>query len=509
MADLFESIVEQIASKTMSGLITKERQRDISLIGKSWDFYNGDQEGYIRKYRGEDEDDYKDKDKPTFNYTKLIIDEYVAGVFGKPVQVEFNEEADSDRWGDITKPITFVGQVPFMKKVQRISEISETAAVMVRYDESREMPFFEDIRGEFLTFLPKDNNPKEIGVLVISYIYDTGIPDPSQRFMERIEIWDEERWEIWVNSPTMKRKEKIAGDDNPYGIIPVSLFRPDEDDNSFYGKGACRDLVTINEVYNNLWTALTRISTFQSFSILVIQSENEIKVEVAPTRYLKLPETDKAEVKYVTPSAKIEEVRKVLMSLKEDLQDFSRVPSSVFSSQGSKGAPQSGYALKIKRIPIEEVWENRRVSYGPAYANLAAMTMHIDAIHKGSNPGDKYLVDGLPTVEFSSTVPGLSPQEQLIQDQFDLRYNIITPVDIVLRAKPGLTRDEALEELLRNKEENMKLGVTAAGIVDVTGQSAALENILAGEREQEQNKNKDDTDIKTPTPPPATDKSEE
>jgi len=485
MPDLFESIVNQITSKSMGGLITEERKSDIALIGKSWDFYDGNQKQYIKQYRGEEADDYLDKDKPTFNYTKLIVDEYISGVFGKPIEVDFGEDVYNSRWKEIVTPISFSHQLPFMKRVQKISEISETCLVMVRWDSSRKLPFFEDIRGEFVSFLPKEENPKEIGTLIISYIYDTGIPDPTRRFMERIEIWDEEKWEVWIYSQNAKRKEKIGGDVNPYGVIPAVLFRPEDDDNTFYGKSGTKDIVTINEAYNNLWVSLTRISVMQSFSILVIQSENDIKIEVAPTKFIRLPKTEVGEVKYVTPSAKINEVRQVLLSLKDDLQDFSRVPQSVFASQGSKGGIQSGYALRIKRIPIEQLWENRRTSYGPSYADLCSLTLHVDAVHRGQNPGSKFIGEIRPSIEFSSTTPGLSPQEQLVQDQFDLRYNLITPIDMMMRKYPGINEEEALERMKENIKRNKELGVHTGGIIDVSGDEAALENIMDEKREAE------------------------
>lgn len=499
MPDLFESIVDQVTSKTLTGLLTKERQADIATIGKSWDYYNGDQEAYIQQYRGETDEDYDDKAKPTFNYTKLIIDEYVSGVFGKPVGVAYDDPKDTERWSEIASPISFVNQIPFMKKVQRISEISETCLVMIRWDKQRELPFFEDVRGEFITFVPREDNPKEIGTLIISYIFDTGIPTPSLRFMERIEIWNEERWEVWIHSPTTKKKEKIDGGDNPYGVIPAVMFRPEEDDNSFYGRGVTRDVVVINETYNNLWTSLVRISVMQSFSVMVITSEDEIKIEVAPTRYIKLPGVEKADVKYVTPDAKIEEVRKVLLSLKEDLQDFSRVPTSAFSSQASKGGPQSGYALKIKRIPIEEMWENRRTSYGPSYADLVGLAMYVDGIHRGKGGSDKFLMEK-PTIAFTSTIPGLSPQEQIIQDQFDLRYNLLTPVDLYQREHPGLSREDALTALLQNQAENTKLGITTFFAPTGTDINDDLGAILTRDEAAGNDKPKgNEDDLDTPT----------
>ena len=86
---LFDSTAEQVVSAGFQRLISEERKHEMALIGKAWDFYNGDQEKYCKQYRGEKDEDFIDKDKPTFNYTRRVIDEYVRGVFAKPKKIPF------------------------------------------------------------------------------------------------------------------------------------------------------------------------------------------------------------------------------------------------------------------------------------------------------------------------------------------------------------------------------------------------------------------------------------
>jgi hypothetical protein len=162
----------------------------------------------------------------------------------------------------------------------------------------------------------------------------------------------------------------------------------------------------------------------------------------------------------------------------------------VFASQGNKGAPQSGYALKIKRIPIEEVWENRRLSYGPSYEMLCALTMYVDAVQSGKTSSMGYL-DNPPSITFSSTVPGLSPQEQLIQDQFELRYNLVTPIDLYIRKHPGMKREDAMEIIKRNQEENTQLGVQIYDPINTSGADVVAKNIL-GMKDEEKSLIKDE-----------------
>jgi len=192
----------------------------------------------------------------------------------------------------------------------------------------------------------------------------------------------------------------------------------------------------------------------QSFSILVVKSDGDIDIQVAPTRFLNFSQTEKASADYITPSPKIDEVRQVLEGLKKELQNFSQVPTSVISSSGAE-VPESGYALKIKRMPIEQAWEKRRMSYGPSLKNLVRLAILVDQVNKNETVPESIKCD----IEFSSTIPESSPQEQSIKDESDLRHNIITPVDIMMRAHPTMTREEAIERIKANKQENQDLGV--------------------------------------------------
>jgi hypothetical protein len=470
---LFKDLVEQTVVGSFGNSLLEERSVEKKQIGKAWDFYYGYQEQYIRQYRGETEDDFKDKDKPTFNYTRAIIDEYVRGVFGKPVIVGFAEDNGAGKkhqevWDKIVEPLAFFDAIPFLKQVQRIAEISNTCFVMVRHNAATGTTYFEDIRGEFVTFLPDPENPKDIGTVIINYLYDTGDLNPERRLMRRIEIWDRKNWAIWLYSPTMKEYKLVEQGSNPYGFIPGVRFQPQQDDNTFYGISTVNDIVTINEVYNNLWTALVRISIFQSFSILVVTTDGTLDVIVAPTRFIKFEKsregTRSSDAKYISPEAKINEVEKVLMSLKNELQNFAHVPGEVMSSAGTSQAPQSGYALRIKRMPIENLWDERRMSYGPSYRRLIKTAVVIDELNGGEIQSREEAAAKLeevnPEITFTDTKPGLAPEEMVIKDQHDLQYGVISPVDIVLRDHPEMSRDEAKQLIIDNRKETQEVGVT-------------------------------------------------
>lgn len=455
----FGDKIDEIVAKSFTLALDAERQEELKVIGKSWDFFYGHQEQYIRQYRGEHNDDYADKDKPTFNYTKAIVDEYVNGVFAKPVTIKFEKDDNQQIWDNMVNPLTFFNIVPFFMKCQRIAEISNTCMVMIRYNEKTKQTYFEDIRGEFVYFLPKEENPKEAGTLVISYNFDTGDPDPQKRIMKRVEIWDDEKWEVWIHSPFLGEEKMLDNGSNPYGFIPAAKLCPEEDDNTFYGLSNIPDVVNVNEIYNNLWTALMRISVYQSFSVLVVKSDQDLNLTLAPTRFLNMEGVEEGDARYITPQPKIEEVRKVMLDLKQELQDVAHVPSEVMSS--SKGiTPESGYALRIKRVPIEQEWDRRRMSYGPSVKDLCKKAVVVDKVNRGKSAS---LEDLSVDVKFFDTVPPLAPQEQILTDEQHMRYNLITPVDLMLRQRPDLGREEAKKLIENNKKETEDLGFVQFG----------------------------------------------
>ena len=462
--DYFESIVEQVIASSFGNLMSQERINQIDDIGKCWDFYYGYQEQYIKQYRGESPEDYQDKDKPTFNYTRSIVDEYVEGVFGKPVGIHPEDKKIEEIWNNISQPLSFFNMMPFLGRVQRVAEISNTCVVMIRFDPKTKLVYFEDIRGEYVSYLPDKENPKEKGTLIISYEYDTGDPHPDRRFLRRVEIWDKKEWAVWLYSPSLKDRKKIDSGPNPYGFLPAIAFMPLEDDNTFFGISNINDIVIVNEIYNNLWVALLRISVFQSFSILMIKTDDDINLEVAPTRFLKLKDTGTgvSDAKYITPSPQLDQVRKTMIELKKELQNLSKTPAEVTQSADIASVPASGYSLRIKRIPIDQLWKSRKLNYGPSLRDMVRKAVVIQDINEGgttfnkNDSGKDIAVD----IRFTDTTAPLSPQEQLMEDQFMLAQSLITPIDILMRENPEMTRDEAKLKILNNKKEMLELNMS-------------------------------------------------
>lgn len=473
---LWYSDVEKICRKMQDDAFVNERALEIAKIERCWDFYKGNQTPYARRYRDETQTEWEEKEKIPFNYFKKIIDKYVYGVSGQKITITFEDEKYQEIWDKVIDPLTddetHINR-QFMT-IQRIAEISNTCLAIIRTKEDKEsrevLPYFEPIDGKYIDFIPDEEDNNKIAKVIICYNYDNKGVDSrtNSRYLKRVEIWSKESQviAIWDEEKNIF-VEKPIENENPYGFIPMAIFQPQEDHESFWGISMADDLCQVNRVYNDLWTYFNTIIEMQSFSTLVITTHgDEVEVKLGPKRHLKFEGMEEGmnadDAKFITPNPDIEGVRKSIEAFKNELTDVSSVPSSVTFS-GSFGAPESGYHLKIKQEPIKELWDSRKLSYGPSYNQLAQKTIKVYEIANGKSAQEVNKIKIVSSVKFSNPPVVIPAIEKMSQDEFDLRYDLITQVDMMMEKYPDLTKEEAEKKLIENIITNNKIEMASFG----------------------------------------------
>jgi hypothetical protein len=462
---LFKSRIEELIARSFQDMLDAERRLILTEIGRNWDFYYGNQdiEKYFKKYRGEDEEEYADKEKPFFNYTRLVIDEYIKGVMSLGFKTIFDDPKLQSWWDDFITNFNFKN---FMKMVQRISELSYDCLVVPRWDKDRKQVYYEEVRGEYVKYFPDVNNPKRIGSIAIVYLYDSGIASADgSSLIKRVELWSHERIQVVEYSKVLQKRRVLYNQENPYkdedgfAVIPIAKFRPENDDNSFFGTGNAGDISAINMYYNNVWMNLVRLVVHQSFSVLFLKSSTQFKVEIAPTRFLKTTDPD-ATASYLTPGAKIEEVRKVREDFRNELLDISRVPVTVLAGPHGK-SPQSGFSLQVKRMPIEYVWAEKRGNYEDSVKDLIRYTRIVESTHVNQTPKLKKK----PTIKvpWNLMQTPVEAQTQQAQDAFELETGLTSQIELYMR-KHKVDREAAKLGVMRNLKEKEKINEALAGM---------------------------------------------
>jgi len=138
-------------------------------------------------------------------------------------------------------------------------------------------------------------------------------------------------------------------------------------------------------------------------------------------------------------------------------------------------APASGFALKISNIGKIE----SREAQLPLYRNKEQELFNIERIiwnyHNPSRPLDR---SAKLAVDFAELTFPKSPDEKIKDDEFNLKHNIITEIDILMRENPDLTEDEAKRIYQENKvvnEANKPQPITLTGLQQPQGNNNAMD----------------------------------
>jgi len=147
--------------------------------------------------------------------------------------------------------------------------------------------------------------------------------------------------------------------------------------------------------------------------------------------------------------------------------DLSGLPIDVLSGT-NKGEAESGYSLKVKRIPIEQLWSMRQDSNRASLIELARKTMLFSEIHQNKK---NIYTDESVTVDFAEIEIPTSISERTMKEEWELGLGLTTEAEMIKNRNPDLTMEEAqakfesnLKELAKNNELRRSFGL---GQVDV------------------------------------------
>jgi len=453
---LFESQVEEVVKGGLYRIIEGSRLEWIKQTKKNWDFYGGNQLCYARQYPGESDDEFKSKQKAVFNYTGAVIDEYMSGVYQMPVTRVFKTKINREIYDKISSSFDLHG---FFKKVQKIAELSALCGVVIRTNATKTKLFLDAIPGEYIKIATSRDQPDGVEHVIIAYNFDA---DDQRGLGLRVEGWSRNR--VVIYEVFGKHVDKVYDESNAFvddvgePFIPIVFFRPDEDANSPYGISKIDSIVSINEAYNSMWMDVMRTVRMQQFSLLFVKrpasetQEAPAPLNIAPTRMIEDSSPD-ADAKYITPDPKIEACLKTLRALREDLMDLSRVPIEVLAGSSKQGV-ESASTLRVKMIPVEKVWSQRKASYGSSEMQL---WKKIILASKGIwGIGD--ISDLKPQIDYGEVPLPLDVEEDLKRTAQDLQLGLTNPYELYLKRDPDIgTLEDAAKKVHFNVEATKKV----------------------------------------------------
>lgn len=241
-------------------------------------------------------------------------------------------------------------------------------------------------------------------------------------------------------------------DDEGEPILPFVLYNRVYPIDTLLNFTAGNDIRDLNVDIAILLIWLNSVEKFQSFKQIVFNTDNPDAIpsslKTGPADIIVNPTGEgggSVEVLDLTSDTKTkyESIEKRIITV---LAGYGISPENFTMS----AAPTSGFSLKISNIGKIEARKKQLPLYRKREKEIYDIERTIWNHHEVKQmPDDAELEVDFAEMEFPK-----DPDEQIKQDEFNLRHNIETEIDILKRHNPDLTDDTALEQYKENKAFN-------------------------------------------------------
>jgi hypothetical protein len=246
--------------------------------------------------------------------------------------------------------------------------------------------------------------------------------------------------QIWTNeSVTMyEGQTSVLSETNELGFLPFVNFQGEEVHNAYIGYPIATVVRKLNSHINQLLTHIGYTIKMQSGTPIVFSGfKSGETVVVHPGRAVNIPEGASANVLKLDP--KIAESLEFIKYLEDRLYTTSSVPR--ISVEGGEG--QSGRELMVRWFPLWKVFQEKSNRYQIYEMQLANMILTIG----GYQP-----INDLKIHWPEESVLPLSAADDNLER--DIRLNIVSPIDEIMRRDPHMSEIEAEAEYLTNATQN-------------------------------------------------------
>lgn len=427
------SMTQRAFSETFN-LEEKERKE---AAEKNKNYYYGKQETDVVLMN-------EDVNPISMNITKPIMHKRCSMLYARPLVREFDGPARSIAYLENVYKENNIDSL--LGKVDLYAELTGSVLIHPTIDESlpSKVRLVLYDATEF-SAVGNDNNPNTADAIslarIITRLVD-GAPITSDgRRQPQIEKTILQQ--VWtVDSVTLyEGQNMITSETNELGFLPFVNFQGEEVHNSYIGFPVATIVRKLNSHINQLLTHIGYTIKMQSGTPIVFSGfKSGETVVVHPGRAINIPEGAQADVLKLTPQ--ILESVEFIKYLEDRLYTTSSVPR--ISVEGGEG--QSGRELMVRWFPLWKVFQEKSNRYALYEKQLANMILAI----AGLEP-----IDDLKVMWPEESILPFSAEEENLER--DIRLNIKSPIDEIMRRNPHLSEVEAEVEYLTNRSQNQGL----------------------------------------------------
>lgn len=432
--DSLPMTVTQRAFSETYNLEEKERKEAAEL---NKNYYYGKQENDVVLMND-------DVNPITMNITKPIMSKRCSMLYARPLVREFDGPAQS---------INYLEQVykdnkidSLLGKVDLYAEL--TGSVLIHPTTDEKLP--GKIRlvlydaTEFSS-AGNDDDPNTADAIaltrIISRLVD-GAPVTSDG-RQQPQIEKTILQQIWTNESVTiyEGQNSMASQPNELGFLPFVNFQGEEVHNQYVGYPIATIVRKLNSHINQLLTHLGYTIKMQSGTPIVFSGfKSGESVVVHPGRAVNIPEGATANVLQLDP--KLKDSLDFVKYLEDRLYTTSSVPK--ISVEGGEG--QSGRELMVRWFPLLKVFQEKSNRYQVYEMQLANMILTIAGLP---------VINDLKIHWPEESILPLSTQDDNLER--DIKLNIKSPIDEIMRRDPHMSEIDAEAEYLTNQQQNQGL----------------------------------------------------
>jgi hypothetical protein len=466
-----------ILDLAFKGFWLKQNELRIKEQMKLYHYYVGEKDKVI-KYLDDvlcktfDEKDVEEFQLNWLNVTEKVINS-LAVVYRDPAVRYFADEFDSlgdkkkDNFTNYYNSILPSNINTKDKTANRYAKLFNTALTQIDFDETTGKIFYNNRSSHFYDVVVDENNIYK--PTKISYkTYKTLKDEPEE---VRIVWTDTDHYGIdsYGNDFAIGNNK---GKKNPYGRLPFAIIR-EQEQGDFWGNGAS-DLVDANEQINFILTNLINAGVvMQAWGTPVaINCGLSKRTEDGNLKFRQLrmgvkhplivenakPGEAQPSLEYKNANPLIKEVADVIdwhiikLCVLKGL-DPNRIVGQLTEASGFAKIVDAIEQMELRRDSLEpcKEYEQERFEITRLVNNYWANTSTGSKFGLKKIPDDKKLV-----VDFAEIKAPVDAETQILVDDFLLKRNAISIMDIVRRQNPDLTDEELEKVLITNKQQNEK-----------------------------------------------------
>tara|TARA_R100000388_G_scaffold77239_1_gene56229 strand:- start:645 stop:1958 length:1314 start_codon:yes stop_codon:yes gene_type:complete len=369
-------------------------------------------------------DIYKEIPLYCVNTTKPIIDKLSRVYKNAPIRTVGNSTSNPGY-------SSLVGNINiFNKNLEKMLRLLDNVAVGVFFDEINSK--FNHTAIYYFDAYFDDSNPYT--PIAISYPMLNPTGDISYTDIPKFVYYDDKVKVIYDEDGNI-----ISEEENGLGKLPFIFPRVSFQIDDFFGEGAT-DIVSINEHINITMSEMQLGLRFQMFGypyVTGMDSETPLQ-RVGPDKIMQFPEG----TNFGIASSSLE-MNQVIENIKFQMEMLgkSRHLSIVFES--SQDRPSSALALVIKDQDRLEYFKDDVEHFRQYEHDLYKLQRDVAAYNNIYLPED-FIID------FSEPVYPKTTQEEIMQNEFDLKQGFVTPEELLVQKKHDITLDQAREIINKN-----------------------------------------------------------